>query len=386
MRLLVVLMTLATAFSAADAGDPPPGTQAPFECHLPFPDGASWKILHGNGTPPNNDALRAHAFDFAMQPAGQLVCAVADGVVEIAMADDADPAGTEKDDNFILIRHDMDKVSRYARLQKGGVFVTVGEKVLAGDVIGLSGTMRNSDAPHLHFGLRRDKDGPSIPCKFVDVEGDGVPKDGQTVTSQNIVVRQVPGYRQTRDAIDLFHLCEQIGATGCALPLLETARKSPPKVQHASVTALLSERDEVLEAHRLAAADAAQTLKNAKEAKDVSKLAELATFTSADFADVPALSKEMRGLVNTYGKDPEWAAAMARFAGRTEFRALVAAAIKEETSAGSRFVLPKKFDPKARPDYANAILAWEKARGRAPEQDQGSAVRRHAEALKKGPR
>jgi hypothetical protein len=250
-------------------------------------------------------------------------------------------------------------------------------------VIGLSGNTGKSASPRLTFTLRKqDKDGPGVPCRFVEVPDDGVPKADQVATSQNVAVRYVPGWRTTRDAIDFYKLCVQIRAMAVALPLLETARKSPPKLKHPSIDSLLRERDEIVETHRLASGDALTALKTARESKDIDALASFATFGPLDYADLPAVAKEMKAVVTAFGKDPAWAEAVARLAYRVEFRKLVADAVKEETAAAARFV-PKRTDPKARPDYAPAILAWDRATAKAPDPDQRSLLRRHAEALKK---
>jgi murein DD-endopeptidase MepM/ murein hydrolase activator NlpD len=378
---LAPILVAACAFVARDAAvaDGP----KPIECRLPFPADAAWKVLEGVGGPTHNDAQTKYAIDFAMTPEGQFVAAVADGVVEFVKKDEKDPSEKHADDNRIVIRHTDGSLGDYAHLQKDGAFVEVGDHVVAGDVIGLSGNTGKSASPRLTFTCRTgDKDGPSVPCRFVEIPDDGVPKTDQVATSQNVAVRYVPGWRTTRDAIDFYKFCTQIGATAVALPLLETSKKSSPKIQHPSIDALLRERDEIVEIHRLASGDALSALKTAREKRDIDALAAFATFGPLDFADLPAVAKEMKAIPTAFGKDPAWAEAVGRLAGRTEFRKLVADAVKEETGAAARFV-PKRTDPKARPDYTAAILAWEKARARAIDPDQGSIVRRHAEALKK---
>jgi hypothetical protein len=354
----------------------------PVECRLPFPAEASWKVLARDAADEKDPTWR-HCVSFAMTPPGQFVCAVADGVVEFVREDERGPTDRHADDNKIVLRHEDGSISEYANLQRDGALVEAGERVVAGDVIGLSGDTGKAASPRLTFTLRKhDKDSPSVPCRFVEIPEDGAPKADQTATSQNVAVRFVPGWRAARDAVDFYKMCVQMGAVSVAMPLLENSKKSPPKLAHPSITAVLAERDEALEAHRIAAGEEAVRLKTAKEARDFDALAEMATLGVLDFADVPALVKELKALPAAFGKDPAWAESVGRTAARLEFRKLVADAVKEQTSAAARFI-QKKNDPKARPDYSAAIVAWDKARARAPEQDIGSLIRRHAEALAK---
>jgi hypothetical protein len=354
----------------------------PVECRLPFPADAAWKVLARDASD-EKDPARRFCVDFAMTPEGQFVAAAADGVVEFVKKDEKDSSDRHADDNRIVVRHDDGTLGEYAHLSKDGAFVDVGDRVIAGDVIGLSGNTGKSASPRLTFTLRKDdKDGPSVPCRFVEIPDDGVPKADQAPVSQNVAVRYVPGWRTTRDAVDFYKMCVPLGATAVALPLLETAKKSPPKIKHPSIDALLRERDETVEMHRLASGDALTALKKARESKDMDALAAFATFGPLDFADLPAVAKEMKAVATAFGKDPAWAESVGRLAGRTEFRKLVADAVKEETAATARFV-PKRTDPKARPDYAAAVLAWDRARARAPDRDQGALIRRHAESLAK---
>jgi len=369
----VAVLPVAPAVTAADP--------APIECRLPFPADAAWKVLARDAADEKDPTWR-FCVAFAMAPEGQPVCAVADGVVEFVREDERGQTDRHADDNKIVLHHDDGSLSEYANLARDGALVVVGERVVAGDVIGLSGNTGKSASPRLTFTCRKqDKDGPSVPCRFVEIPDDGVPKADQTVTSQNVAVRYVQGWRAARDAVDFYKMCVEMGAVAVAMPLLETARKSPPKIKHPSIDAILRERDEALEAHRIASGEAAVRLKAAKEARDMDVLAEMATLAVLDFADVPAVAKELKAIPAAFGKDPAWADAVGRMAARTEFRKLVADAIKEQTTAAARFT-PKRNDPKARPDYSAAIVAWEKARARAPEQDIGSLIRRHAEALK----
>jgi murein DD-endopeptidase MepM/ murein hydrolase activator NlpD len=70
----------------------------------------------------------------------------------------------------------------YAHLQRGSLKVKLGDRVTAGEVIGLVGNTGNSSGPHLHFHLM---DGPSpldangLPFVFSHFTTRGRVRDGQ---------------------------------------------------------------------------------------------------------------------------------------------------------------------------------------------------------------
>lgn len=92
---------------------------------------------------------------------GQEICAAHDGLVIFS--------GLEANNGeYIEIitneEKDMDGVIAYAKtvychFQRGGRNVAVGDKVVAGQVIGYAGSTGLSTGVHLHFGLKRDTKG-----------------------------------------------------------------------------------------------------------------------------------------------------------------------------------------------------------------------------------
>jgi hypothetical protein len=72
----------------------------------------------------------------------------------VAVHATADYAG-----NSVVLEIRPGVFAAYAHLQPGSVRVNVGDRVTAGQVLGLLGNTGNSSAPHLHFGLQ---DGPDI--------------------------------------------------------------------------------------------------------------------------------------------------------------------------------------------------------------------------------
>jgi hypothetical protein len=78
--------------------------------------------------------------------------------------------------NHVVVAMGGRRYAFYAHLQPGSVRVKVGQRVRAGDVLGLLGNSGNSNAPHLHFQLM---DGPSplgsegIPYRFARFTAEG---------------------------------------------------------------------------------------------------------------------------------------------------------------------------------------------------------------------
>ncbi len=83
--------------------------------------------------------------------------------------------------NAVFIQHSDYEVSVLAHLKLGSINVKIGEKVLAGQKIGLCGNSGNSSEPHLHYHLQNTpiiQDGTGIKCYFqkVNVIEDGEEK------------------------------------------------------------------------------------------------------------------------------------------------------------------------------------------------------------------
>ena len=105
----------------------------------------------------HRDAENRYALDFAV-PVGTPVLAARDGVVMQVQdgyrghgLDYAHDGGRA---NFVRILHDDGSMALYAHLAEGGALVRVGERVEAGQRIGLSGNTGYSTAPHLHFAVQ----------------------------------------------------------------------------------------------------------------------------------------------------------------------------------------------------------------------------------------
>ncbi|MGN6513045.1 MAG: peptidoglycan DD-metalloendopeptidase family protein [Lysobacteraceae bacterium] len=105
----------------------------------------------------HTDPQNRYAVDFAAD-IGTPVLAARDGVV-MQVESDFDKAGLNLEKyggraNFVRILHEDGTMGLYAHLQEGGVLVRLGQRVRAGQQIGLSGNTGFTTGPHLHFAVQ----------------------------------------------------------------------------------------------------------------------------------------------------------------------------------------------------------------------------------------
>jgi len=126
---------------------------------LPYQEGQGYAVTqaYGGRLTSHNNRENLYAIDFAM-PKGTPIVAARGGVVidatlkhqeggfDIRYLDKA---------NTIAIAHDDGTVAEYAHLSPGAEFVTLGQRVAAGELIGHSGNTGYSSGPHLHFIVSR---------------------------------------------------------------------------------------------------------------------------------------------------------------------------------------------------------------------------------------
>lgn len=121
---------------------------------LPFEDRKKVFLVQGY------ESMFSHwgekALDFKVKT-GTKVCAARGGIV-ISIRKDSNRHGLKQenlsDGNYIFIRHDDGSVANYWHFEQNGVLVKVGDTVLTGQPIGLSGNTGYSAFPHLHFEVR----------------------------------------------------------------------------------------------------------------------------------------------------------------------------------------------------------------------------------------
>lgn len=112
---------------------------------------------------------------------GLPVVAMAAGEVVFSVNNDPEnfPAGTRDPasgggGNSVIINHGKGELSFYAHMIPGSVQVAIGDKVVAGQQLGLVGNSGSSSGPHLHFHLMsfypnpipNDRHGPGLPMYF----------------------------------------------------------------------------------------------------------------------------------------------------------------------------------------------------------------------------
>jgi murein DD-endopeptidase MepM/ murein hydrolase activator NlpD len=143
---------------------------------LPFATDASFPLLQGFGSEFSHTGLEEFAVDFDM-PTGTAVHAAREGVV-VRTKSHHDRACWDADcgryANFIVVLHDDGTTGEYYHLMRNGVLVGVGERVNAGQAIGLSGHTGKSTMPHLHFGVYRATGwgkAQSVPFRFATGRG-----------------------------------------------------------------------------------------------------------------------------------------------------------------------------------------------------------------------
>lgn len=195
---------------------------------LPWEPGYAYPV--GQGFNGQFSHQGKEAVDFIM-PEGATICAARDGVV-IEARDEFSEGGTKdefKDKaNRVLIMHPDGTLGRYAHFVHKGVKVKVGQKVKAGDVIGLCGATGYAQGPHLHFEVNRPpKPGENaydtIAMKFLATDEHG--KEAPTEPKEGVTLQRgaggggggggSAGVRKTpTNLIEKIVLCERLDMEG----------------------------------------------------------------------------------------------------------------------------------------------------------------------------
>ncbi|MCC7291313.1 MAG: M23 family metallopeptidase [Phycisphaerales bacterium] len=152
----------------------------------PFPAAVSAVVLQGPFGPYTHGD--EYAWDFRM-PVGTSVLAARSGVVvdlrEDQPSHDPDDPVAEGPANFVMLDHGDGLLTRYVHLDEMGVLAEIGDSVVLGQVIALSGNSGLSFEPHLHFETRRADGSPYATGLAESPRPDGVAEEGDMLRSRN---------------------------------------------------------------------------------------------------------------------------------------------------------------------------------------------------------
>ena len=153
-----------------------------------FPYEAGTKELVGQGNNGKFSHKGINAIDFNLKK-GTKICAAREGVVVMTKGDSNQGCSQPRCQdmsNYVIIYHSDGTFANYGHLKYNGVKVEVGQKVKAGQVIGLSGNTGWSSGPHLHFEIYYKKEGMhyTVPAKFlIKDQQPAIPKVGKRYVS-----------------------------------------------------------------------------------------------------------------------------------------------------------------------------------------------------------
>jgi murein DD-endopeptidase MepM/ murein hydrolase activator NlpD len=204
VALAVVPLLFAACLARAPVGHLAAGPLPEDAYLLPFPAGTSATCLQEGPGPFSHDGEQAYAVDFAM-PVGSPVVAMRGGTV-VAVKEDSDRGGNARSfaphGNQVRIRHADGTRATYLHLEKDGALVEVGETVRRGQVIGRSGSTGWSQSPHLHVQVDAADAHTgaygSVPLRFADVRGDGIPRMLVAYESANAPPAEPPAAGRVR--------------------------------------------------------------------------------------------------------------------------------------------------------------------------------------------
>ncbi len=186
------------------------GLPAPDGYRLPWPGGLTRELTQGENTFFTHNGTTAFAYDFGLTY--EPVAASRAGVVTMVRSDQTAGGCSEAfvgGGNYVVIDHRDGTSALYLHLDYLGVLVKPGDVVERGQIIGISGATGltcseagNGPGPHLHFQVEKTDPGQyltqSLPIRFEDVPGDGVPGELSSYTSGNY-----PGIPMSEEALAL---------------------------------------------------------------------------------------------------------------------------------------------------------------------------------------
>jgi len=191
--VLTATAVVPALFLAPPAQAATSASTASVEYRLPFRVGESYEVNQSWHGPYSHFGRSGYAYDFGL-PQGTPVVAAAPGVVSYVQTGKTrcGGAGLRNASNYVTIDHADGTATLYAHLSR--VDAVVGQRVLGGQVIGLSGkTGYTGCAAHLHFARQAQGGGvtQSKPVYFAET-GHRRLRMYETVTSENPPCLQTP--------------------------------------------------------------------------------------------------------------------------------------------------------------------------------------------------
>lgn len=129
---------------------------------LPYPEGTSYKLMQGyNSMPSHNTDYSRYALDFDLQ-IGDTICAATSGYV-VGVVEGYTHGGKSKKwrpyANFITLFDPVSGIyTQYVHLDHMGAIAELGDTIIVGQPIGISGYTGYSTDPHLHFNVLKTVD------------------------------------------------------------------------------------------------------------------------------------------------------------------------------------------------------------------------------------
>lgn len=163
----------------------------PIELDLPFLKNSTYSVIQGNNTNfTHNTNWSRYAFDFDLK-ANDTICSATEGYV-VGLVDKYKFSGKEKEwepfANYLTIYEPVSGIfCQYVHLVQNGSLVKIGDKVVRGQKIALSGNTGQSTVAHLHFSCLVPADSEDglklIPINFVGVKNTTELKEGDKLTN-----------------------------------------------------------------------------------------------------------------------------------------------------------------------------------------------------------
>ncbi len=217
----------------------------PADYKLPYPAGKTYKLVRGNNEAPSHKGYAEYAFDFDLASGDFVVASRAGRVVFVK--EDSDEGGPHRSyankGNYVVIDHGDGTSALYLHLQKDGALAEVGQHVLQGQVIALSGAtgwVQGDPPDHLHFQVQKTvKDlwyTQSIPIAFTDdKDNNGVPTVGNEYTSGNLEP-EVPEYASAQQVVKAFYEAWQANNLDRMISLADESRREALRLALAPIS------------------------------------------------------------------------------------------------------------------------------------------------------